>query len=143
MLEGLASGLLKFVGGTRSGRGMLKLVGIEALSRADELMASPPPGFEGLFEVLLERRNDVVLDDLSTLLDEEPGVESVAIFYGAGHMADLGARLVADLGLTPLDDSWLPAVELSFEDTGLPSTQIRLMRRTIDKAIERQLKAKR
>lgn len=139
MLEGLASGLLKFVGATRSGRGMLKLVGIEALARADELMASPPPGFEGLFEVLLERRNDVVLEDLSNLLQDEPEVESVAVFYGAGHMADLGKRLVADLGLTPLDDSWLPAVGLTFKDTGLPRGQIRLMRRTINQAIERQL----
>jgi hypothetical protein len=130
------------MGSTKSGRGMLKLVGIEALAHADELMSKPPAGFEGLFEVLLERRNDVVLRTLSSVLEQEPEIETIAVFYGAGHMADLGARLTGDLGLEPVDDSWLAAVDLRFEDTGLPSGQIRLLRRSIQKAIERQLATK-
>lgn len=118
---------------------MLKLVGIEALARADELMARPPEGFEDLFEVLLERRNDLVLRELATLLETEPGHGRVAVFYGAGHMGDLGARLEHELGLEPLDVTWLPAVELRYEDTGLSRARIDMLRRTIRTAIDRQL----
>ncbi|MDA1264979.1 MAG: type II secretion system protein GspG [Planctomycetota bacterium] len=139
-LEALASGLLRFMGATKSGRGMLKLVGIEALARAEDLMSAPPDGMEELFTVLLERRNDVVLSSIETLLAEEPDTASLAVFYGAAHMLDLERRLVDEVGLAPIEDSWLPAVNLRFEDTGLPMSTVRMMRKTISKAIDRQLK---
>ena len=140
-LETFASGMLKMMGSFKSGRGMLKLVGVEALARADELMAEPPEGFEGLFEVLLERRNDVVLRTLTTMLAEEPELTSIAVFYGAGHMADLDARLAEELGLEPVGETWLTSVDLRFEDTGLSPAMVRSIRRSISRQLDKQLGA--
>ena len=66
------------------------------------------------FEVLLERRNDVVLEDLELLLIGEPDVGRIAVFYGAAHMADLEARLTKELGLEAVVTSWLAGVDLRF-----------------------------
>lgn len=136
-----AGGLLKFVGSTREGRGMLKLVGIEALSRADQIMSAPPPGFEELFEILIDRRNRVVLDDLSAVLTNEPGVRSVAVLYGAGHMAALEGALAGELGLELEEERWFTAVDLRFEDTGLAPSMIRMLRSTLKKQLDSQLGA--
>lgn len=138
-LEALASGLLKFMGASKSGRGMLKLVSIEALGRADELMAKPPAGMEALFEVLLLRRNDVVLRDVKNVLAQEPDKKSIAVFYGAGHMLDLETRLVEELELEELDTHWFTGVRLDFADTGMSKKRIESMRGLIRRAMERQL----
>ena len=126
---------------TKIGRGMLKLVGIEALARAEEIMSHPPAGMEGLFEVLLVRRNKVVLEGLRTLLEEEPEHGKVAVFYGAGHMGGLDEGLIEELGLEALDASWLPAVDLRYENTGLTGSQVKLIRGTIRRTLDKQLGA--
>ena len=53
LIARFAGGMLKFVSATREGRGMLKILGVEVLARADQLLNKPPPGFEGLFEILI------------------------------------------------------------------------------------------
>jgi len=141
LIARFAGGMLKFVGSTRQGRGMLKLMGVEVLSRADQLLNTPPPGFEELFEILIERRNRVVLDDLTSVLENEPEVRSVAVFYGAGHMAALETALVEDLGLKLVAERWFGAVDLRFEDTGLPSSMIGTFRKTLSSTLDRQLGA--
>ncbi|MEE8468237.1 MAG: hypothetical protein V3T22_07265 [Planctomycetota bacterium] len=141
LIARFAGGLLKFVGSTREGRGMLKILGVEVLARADQLLSAPPPGFENLFEILIERRNRVVLDDLSAVLTDEPEVRSVAVLYGAGHMAALEAALVENLGLELVEERWFLAVDLRFEDTGLPTSMIRMLRSTLKKQLDSQLGA--
>lgn len=141
MLQSLASGVLKFFGSTAMGRGMLKLVSIEALARAEEIMAHPPGGMAGLFEVLLAQRNKVVVADLRRLLEAEPEQRQVAVFYGAGHMSDLGHQLQQGLGLVEQGVTWMPAVDLRYGDTGLPASQIRFLRRTIQRTLDKQLSA--
>lgn len=139
LLGRAAGGLLRLVGATRTGRGSLKLVGVEVLARADEVLAAPPPGMERLFEVLLEERNAVVVDDLRAILDGEPELRRIAVFYGAGHLRDLERRLVAELGMTPVQGLWFPALELRFAETGLSPAEIRLLRRTVGSALDRRL----
>lgn len=138
-LETFASGMLKMMGSFRSGRGMLKLVSLEALARADEVMKMEAETFGGLFEVLLDRRNDVVLEALTTMLEEEPEVASIAVFYGAGHMADLDARLTRELGLEAADEAWFAGVDLRFADTGMSAAMVSSLRRSISRQLDRQL----
>ncbi len=135
----LASGLLKVMGATEQGRGMLALVGIETLARAEQLMERPPEGFEALFDVLVDKRNQVVTEGLRRVLEEEPDLATVAVFYGAGHLAPLSEDLTRRLGLEPLDETWIAGVELSYEETGLGMGTIRLLRSSIRRTLTRRL----
>lgn len=54
------------------------------------------PGFE---EVLLERRNDVVLQKLAQRLNMTSG--EILIVYGAAHMPDIEKRFTRELNYTP------------------------------------------
>ncbi|MCP3919536.1 MAG: hypothetical protein GY711_28705 [bacterium] len=136
----LAGGLLKLIGSTRSGSGMLKIAGLEVLSRADEVLAALPPEMAGLFEVLIERRNAVVVRDLRALLTSEPDVRTVAVFYGAAHMRDLEERLRKELGVMLVREHWVPAVQIRLADTGLSAADIRMLRGTIRTSLERTLR---
>jgi hypothetical protein len=60
----------------------------------------------GLGDLILNKRNDVVMQKLEDTLDAEPG--SVAVFYGAAHMPDLESRLL-DLGFRRVEAEWLRA----------------------------------
>ena len=61
------------------------------------------PGFS---ELILIRRNEVVIERLKEVLPEAQG--SIAIFYGAAHMDDLEERLGA-MGYTRTGGRWLRA----------------------------------
>ena len=61
----------------------------------------------GLGELILEKRNDVVMEKLEQTLAGEAA--SVAIFYGAAHMPDLEERLLQKLGFERTDAHWLRA----------------------------------
>lgn len=65
-------------------------------------------------EVLIHGRNEVVMARLREVLEGLPEVRSVAIFYGAGHNADLERRLVA-LGFEPVRDEWFGAWDIRSE----------------------------
>ena len=83
----------------------------------------------------------VVLDDLSAVLTNEPEVRSVAVLYGAGHMAALEGALVEELGLELEEERWFTAVDLRFEDTGLEPSLIRMFRSTLASQLDSQLGA--
>lgn len=59
---------------------------------------------------LITERNKVALGVLKKQV--EAGRKKIAIFYGAGHMADIGQRLEADFGLRPKETTWLVAWDL-------------------------------
>ncbi|MCL4193625.1 MAG: hypothetical protein KJZ87_17945 [Thermoguttaceae bacterium] len=59
---------------------------------------------------LIGERNKVALGVLRKQLDD--GKKNLAIFYGAGHMADFAQRLRDDFGLTPINTRWLTAWDL-------------------------------
>lgn len=65
-------------------------------------------GTQGLKEVLIELRNEVVMADLRELLDA-PGPERIGIYYGAGHLPDMDRVLRDELGLEFLGVHWIPA----------------------------------
>jgi general secretion pathway protein G len=67
---------------------------------------------EGFTEVIVDLRNQTVVDDLQAVIANERDVESVAIFYGAAHMPDLEERLADQLSYrpaTPVDGAGKPA----------------------------------
>lgn len=96
----------------------VKITLVETLVSADAI-ASRGGGPMGdaastakLMKVIIDDRNTQVLDDLRGVIDAEPGVRSVAVFYGAGHLPDLETRLLSEFGYTFTSDRWFTAITL-------------------------------
>lgn len=86
------------------------------LSEAEELLTLLE-GDDGT--VLVTERNKVVMEKLAEVREKE-GAGSYAIFYGAGHMPDLEARLRED-GFEKIEEGWLDAWSIAegpFAGTG-------------------------
>lgn len=60
--------------------------------------------------MLVEDRNEAAMQVFQKELVK--GRKRIAIFYGAGHMADFQQRLIADFGLAPQGEEWLAAWDL-------------------------------
>ena len=73
----------------------------------------------------------VVIDDLKAILDAGTDAQSIAIFYGAGHMADLEERMYDQLGYEETGGFWLPAVTLDLKREGLSERELTLIRRQL------------
>ncbi len=83
------------------------------------LMAEQFQDMEGMMKALegpdgsslIAGRNQAALDVLKKQLGE--GKKKIAVFYGAGHMADMEKRLRDDFGLVPIRTRWVKAWDLS------------------------------
>lgn len=124
-----------------------KVMMIQMLARADELMAAQGgaaggagPGGANFMKVIIEDRNDVVLADLSRTLATEKPATTIALFYGAGHLADMEAKLVKDFGYTFESDKWFRAIEVDLTGNANAKMQAKQMRDMIDKLLDRQMK---
>lgn len=87
-----------------------------------------PEGMQKLMAGLIEARNQVVLRDVRREIRRRPRPKSIAIFYGAGHMADLEARLRDALGYRPGRVRWLAAVSINPAAAGLSAFEVGLAR---------------
>jgi hypothetical protein len=95
-----------------------------------------PPDWQHLLQVLIQARNQHLLEDLSGELSKIPASGSVAVFYGAAHMDDLEKRLTTDLHYRPTEDVWLPAFSVDMRKSGLTPQQAQLMRTLVEGQIE-------
>ena len=88
-------------------------------------------------KVIIDDRNRVVLDDLRRIIDDEPDLASIAIFYGAGHLPAFERSFRDELGLEPVDERWTAAMSIDPRETGLSPAQLRSMRRTLERSMGR------
>lgn len=95
-------------------------------------------GFE---EVIVDQRNQVVIDDLKAVIADEVDVQSVAIFYGAAHMPDMAERLADQLGYEPVSQEWMTAIKINYAETSLSSLEIRMIRNMFRQQLRKQLRA--
>lgn len=115
----------------------MKVVLIELL--ADEtLMEQGLAQFgPGLKTVLIDKRNQLVIDQLKRIVQEEPEVKSVGIFYGAAHMPDMARRLTEQLGYEPAGSvRWLTAFEVDLRHSAMTASQLTQIRRMIRRQLE-------
>ena len=89
-------------------------------------------------KVIIEDRNEEVLKDLQRVIDEEPGVKTVALFYGAGHLPHFEERLVKDYGYVATSDLWLEAIAVDLTTQPGAKAQARQMRAMVRQSIEQQ-----
>jgi hypothetical protein len=135
----LAKGLL---GASPSMREVVKLVMVEVLSNAEEMMASGAMdrmGAGDLMAVLIGDRNQRVVQDLKRVLTELKDGETVAVFYGAGHMADLEKTVVGELGYRPVAEKWLTVMSADPAKTGISRETMNSLRQGIRQAIRQQM----
>jgi len=116
----------------------MKVMMLSALANADAALAQAGPELGGLMRVIIDDRNGVVVRDLSRLLADEPGVKSVAVFYGAGHMDGLESRLVKDLGYAPGETRWFDAIRVDLREAGMTPEQAGAMQETMQRMMERR-----
>ncbi len=133
--------LLKTIGSSPQGRALVKIMLAETLTQAEALLGAQPGPLGDLMEVIIDDRNITVVNDLRDLIRNESGVETVAIFYGAGHFGDLEARINDDLGYEYEGTLWIPAMTINLEDAGLNAAQVSMYRTMMRRMLESQLKA--
>jgi Type II secretion system (T2SS), protein G len=131
--------MLRMIGSFPEGRAMFKIMLAETLSRADLMFESMPGELGPLMDVLIKDRNAIVIEDLDRIIRTEPGVRTIGVIYGAGHLPDLERRL-AGLGYSPGDDTWHPAIRVSSESENLPRGSIKQMRPMIRRMLDMQLR---
>lgn len=134
----LAGLVLGIVGSNPTFAAMGKVMMVEMLSGAEELMGAMPGQMGKLFDVIIKDRNQVVVDDLRRIIADEPEVGTVGIFYGAGHLPDLEERLVEQLGYEPGETEWVSAIQVDLTAAGIPPAQARQLRQMVRTTIERQ-----
>jgi hypothetical protein len=94
-------------------------------------IAGLPPGLQRLLRVLVEERNEAVVRDTRAALARRPAPASVAVFYGAGHMADLEHRLCRALGYQPVEDRWLTAFGVDHRSLGISEFELEMTARLV------------
>jgi hypothetical protein len=129
-LGGALSQMIGLLGSSPQMRETTKLLLIEVLGQAGELLAlaqGVSPDMKDLFDVLLTQRNAVVIADLRTQLAKLQPTDSVAIFYGAAHMDEIAQRLRDELHYAPAKTEWDTAFGASSAQSGINPAQISLM----------------
>jgi hypothetical protein len=118
----------------------VKVMLLETMANADETLGAGrgPANMAAFMKVIIEDRNEEVLKDFQRVLSDEPGVKSVALFYGAGHLPHFEQRLVNDFGYTAHSDLWFEAIDVDLTTQPGAKAQARQMRAMVRQSIEQQ-----
>jgi hypothetical protein len=107
--SGFQQGVVRFLLSMVSKSPAFKKLVIQALGQGGR-QAERGSGAGGLGEVdtriIIDERNDAVIESLRALLARPEPPKSVAIFYGAAHMRDFEATLREQFGLVPAEIRW-------------------------------------
>ncbi len=140
MMAKIMGGVLKLIGSSEYSRSIFRLALIEMLGRSEELMEIAAPQLGGdFFDRIIHGRNEVVIDAVrkASLGDEVPG--TIAVFYGSGHMPGLESTLVEEDGYHVSETTWLPAIVVDYDSSGIPPRQGAFFRSMISRSIEQQV----
>lgn len=114
---------------------LFKITLIEMLGDERIMETSMDQFGRGFGEVIIGERNQVVVDDLSDVIEAHSGDDSIAVFYGAGHLTDFEQRLEQQLGYAPAETQWLSAMTVDLQQSAVSEAQLRQMRVMIRRAI--------
>ncbi len=117
---------IKFLGANPKLKAMTRLMLVEMLGQIEGDIAQlqgVPPDLQELMRVLIQSRNKVVLEDVRKAIQKKSPPTSVAVFYGAAHMADMEKRLKAEFDMDSEEETWFSAVSLNAGEGGLSTTE--------------------
>ncbi|MCZ6836080.1 MAG: type II secretion system protein GspG [Planctomycetota bacterium] len=117
---------------------MIKVMLIEMLGNDAAMEMSLDQFGEGFSEVIVDLRNQVVIDDLKTIVEHEENLQTIAILYGAAHMKDMAERICAQLDYEPAEDRWYQAIEVDLEKSAVNERDLRQMRMMMQQMMRMQ-----
>lgn len=126
---------VKLIGSSTKLQTLVKLSFIEMLGSLEgdiSRLEMPSPGLKELMQVLIEKRNQTVMNDLQAAIAEKNPPKSIAIFYGAAHMPDMETRLETEFGYRPVKDEWLQAFDVNPEKAGVTPAEVQLIKGVVD-----------
>lgn len=119
----------------------MKMMMVEMLANADETLRSQARAggmdLEKMMKVIINDRNEAVFEDLRKVLETEPNLRSIAIFYGAGHLPDMEQRLLG-MGYRFDRDEWFTAIDLDLSRQPGGAAQATQMRQMVRRMMEQQ-----
>jgi hypothetical protein len=122
-------------------RALAKLALMEALN---EMQADPtrisglPADWKQLMVVLIQNRNQKVMEDLKTQIRHARRKDSIAVLYGAGHMPDMERRLCPQLHYRPAGQFWVTAFEVDLRRSGITEGEWNFIRRSVQSQMQNQ-----
>ncbi|MEQ8769900.1 MAG: type II secretion system protein GspG [Phycisphaerales bacterium] len=143
MLSG-ESGIAKVIGSVLGVIGnsprssfMFRVMLVELLGGADASVLAAGLGDE-MADMLLHRRNQIVIDDVRDAFADDPALRSLAVFYGAAHLDDLDERIRA-LGFEPVGTTWHAAITADPADVGIEPEQAAAFRTFVSSMVQMQM----
>lgn len=125
---------VQFIGSDPKLQAITKLAFIETIGQMKgdfSEMHGLPPDMRQLLKVLIQARNQNVIDDLKTELKTTPRTGSISIFYGTGHMDDMERRLTRELNYQASGDLWLTAFSVDLRKTGLSQSELQTIQNLV------------
>lgn len=116
----------------------LKVLLIEMFSDETMLKQGLQQFGAGFEDVIVGQRNQIVIDQLKSIRQLEPEIESVGIFYGAAHMSDMADRLKDQLGYEASEQTWVTAIEVDLTKTAVPPAQLQFLRQMFKRQLQQQ-----
>jgi hypothetical protein len=117
---------LKLLGSDPKLQVLSKLALVEALGQMQgdpSQLGGLPPDLKQLLDVLIKERNQKVINDLKAELKKKTRAESIALFYGTGHMPDMERRLREQLHYQPAGQIWFAAVTADVRRAGVTPSE--------------------
>lgn len=143
--SGLMAGVMKIglalIRSSPRMQGTMKVMMMEMLQQVgDDMMKMKqiPPNMKALLKVLIEDRNQIVVEDLKKEIAKGNAAnapQSIAVWYGAGHMKDLEQRLTTQLGYKPVANFWLPAITTDISKAGMTKTDLNATRAMLQRML--------
>lgn len=116
-----------------------KMMLMDMLSQTEIMdIGMPGPDGQALMQVIIDDRNQVIVDRLREALDEaeQQNWKRLGIIYGAGHMPDLLERLDQQLDFTVVSGDWNTAIALDLRATGISMRERAMYKRQIESQIQ-------
>lgn len=107
---------------------MFKLMLITQLSEPGAIGDQLDPAMQA---VIIDLRNQHVIDDLKAILGGDDTPETIAVFYGAGHLEDMEQRLFEQLGYRVAGVMWFNAIALDLTQQGLSENELNIVRQQV------------
>jgi len=125
---------VKLLGSSPKLQALTKVAVIELFGNLEgDISQSPalPSEMKRLIDVLIQGRNRVVVNDLKAELPKLRKRDSVAVFYGAGHMHDLETRIRSELNYRPASQLWLTAITVDPHKAGVTDAELRMIQSVV------------
>jgi len=116
-----------------------KMMLMDMLAQSEILeIGMPGPDGKALMQVIIDERNQVIVDRLLEALPEaaEKDWDTIGIIYGAGHMPDLLERLDDQVGYEVVSGDWNTAITLDLEAAGISMRERAMYKRQIEMQLE-------